>query len=126
MIPPKYAFPLACTWWLLITTLLVLPGASFPQENWMDKFHLDKWVHIILFAILVLLWVKALGKKYPRKPYMMLAVTVAVISVIYGLVMEFVQLYFVANRSFELSDLLADAGGAMVGCLLGTRGYIKK
>lgn len=39
-------------------------------------------------------------------------------TIAYGVAMEFVQRDFVANRSFDIMDILADALGALLGFLV--------
>ena len=127
MVNQRVSLYLGIAWFLTVTVLLSLPGKAFPQENWMSKFQLDKLVHFFLFAPMVLLWVTALGKNYPtKKPYMMLCVVVGFAAALHGTIMEFVQLYFVPNRDFEWNDILADAGGSLVGALFSMGRYLKK
>jgi hypothetical protein len=40
--------------------------------------------------------------------------------------MEFVQKYFIPNRSFDLGDILADGVGSGIGAFIAGRMYIKK
>jgi VanZ family protein len=40
--------------------------------------------------------------------------------------MEFVQHYFIPNRSFDLGDIIADGAGSGLGGFLSVRLYIKK
>jgi VanZ family protein len=115
------------TWFLISTILLVLPGSSFPKEDWLSKIWFDKWVHIGMFAILVFLWCWSSLPRYSiaanRKKVF---IRVAVIAVLYGIAMEFIQKYFVPNRSFDFGDILADAAGSFLGFLYSGRRYIKK
>ncbi|HEX4875773.1 MAG TPA: VanZ family protein [Chitinophagaceae bacterium] len=114
--------------WLTITTiLLVLPGSSFPQEDWLSKIWFDKWVHIGLFAVMTFLWgrmVRNNNSNISIKRKWILYVAVAVL--LYGIGMEFIQKYFVPNRSFDNGDIAADAAGSFLGFLLYNRMYIKK
>ena len=68
-----------------------------------------------MFGILCFLFNRAYSKiilnRSTLKKYF-LAVTLAGIA--YGTTMEFVQKYWIPNRSFELLDILADS----IGCLL--------
>jgi len=48
-----------------------------------------------------------------------------VVAILYGLAIEVVQHYFIPGRSFELTDLLADAIGSCMGAAI-WRAYIKK
>jgi VanZ family protein len=77
--------------------------------------------------IMVILWVNALGKKYPTKNlYMNLCIVVSCAATIHGVAMEFIQLYFVPNRDFELNDIFADATGAVIGSLYSVGRHLKK
>lgn len=51
---------------------------------------------------------------------------IALVVVVYGTGMEFVQKYFIPNRSFDTGDILADAIGSLIGFLFATKVYIKK
>jgi len=44
----------------------------------------------------------------------------------YGIVIEFVQHYFIKNRGFEFGDILADAVGCVLGYIFCISRYIKK
>jgi len=113
----------ALTWVIIVTVLLCLPGSALPKESWFDKIWLDKWIHVILFLIIVVLWCRYLsaseGKKirYFRQ--------VAIYFFVYGIAMEIVQKYFIPNRSFDLKDILADGVGCSIGLLISARS-IKK
>jgi hypothetical protein len=113
--------------WLIISTiLLTIPGNNFPKENVLDKIWFDKWVHIGMFAIMVVLWCWAL--KRTRKESSQLKKIFIVISILawgYGIGMEFVQRYWVTNRSFDLGDIAADGIGCIAGFFYSVRRYIK-
>lgn len=111
----------------MVTILLTLPGKDLPSAGWMDKIEFDKIVHIGLFSILTALWCRAVkNSKKNLKPVQQLFMIVALVVVIYGTGMEFIQKYFVPNRSFDTGDILADAIGSLVGFLFATKVYIKK
>jgi len=117
-------FP-AIVWLIISTVLLTLPGSSFPKEDWLSKICFDKWVHIGMFAIMVFLccWaVMKMGKSNLKKLFLI----VTILSLAYGIGMEFVQKYFISNRSFDGVDIVADAVGCTIGFLYSWRRYIKK
>jgi hypothetical protein len=121
------SFLLAIGWLLLSTFLLLLPGNRFPQENWFDRIWVDKWVHIGMFAVMVILWCRALktsnaGNRHLLKIFIFLTTG----WFIYGIGMEFVQRYLVANRSFDTGDIIADGIGCAAGLFYSVRQYIKK
>jgi VanZ family protein len=126
-----WSYLIAATLWFLISVvLLTLPGSAFPKETWLDKIPLfDKMVHVGMFGILVTLWCLT-WYKFPGnahvKNWRKLFIQIAIVGLCYGIVMEFVQHYYVANRSFEGADIIADAVGCTAGAIFSTRRYIKK
>ncbi len=75
--------------------------------------YFDKWVHIGLFAGLVFLFCLPFRKQFFLQASALLADNC--LAVVYGVAMEYVQEYFTEGRSFDVTDMMADA----VGCLLG-------
>jgi VanZ family protein len=104
---------LASCWFALTTYLLVIPGDALPKTNLISIPYFDKLVHIGLFAILSALWLKSLKNRSITIDLIVVLGTIA-----YGVAMEFVQRDFVANRSFDVMDILADALGALLGFLV--------
>jgi len=51
---------------------------------------------------------------------------IALGSGVYGVIMEYVQKYFIPNRSFDIGDILADTIGSIAGLVFATKVYIKK
>ncbi|HEY0434756.1 MAG TPA: VanZ family protein, partial [Chitinophagaceae bacterium] len=92
--------------WLAVTTvLLCLPGSVLPKAGWFDKIWLDKFIHIGLFGTLCWLCCRTAWLFSKNKSSFLAAV---VLCIVYGAVMEFVQKYFIPNRSFEIKDIIAD------------------
>lgn len=109
----RLSFLPALIWWLFTFYLLVLPGNDLPEISWSNRIYLDKWIHIVLFAVLVILW----SIPFLKKPLVSTSVYIIILMAawLYGIVMEFVQKYFVPLRSFDVIDMLGDG----VGCVLG-------
>jgi VanZ family protein len=127
LIKTKSFLLLAVLWFIITTVLLTLPGSALPKEDWLDKIWFDKWVHIGMFAIMVLLWCGAmLQRKYENKQLKNIFWWLAAIWLAYGIGMEFVQKYFIPNRSCDIGDMMADAVGCAVGLIYSMRRYIKK
>ena len=123
----KPSFIPAITWFVIPIILLTLPGSSFPKENWLDKIWFDKWVHIGMFAIMVTLWCWASRKLYaPGRSLRNIFIYIGLAGIAYGIGMEFVQKYFIINRSFDGGDIIADAVGCTIGVLFSMKRYIKK
>jgi VanZ family protein len=104
----------ALLWFGLILYLLTIPGEELPEVNWMDGLPIDKVVHITLFLVLVLLsyWgiVSTKPGKYPKRKLLYLGIA----AIVYGIVLEFVQKYWVPNRSFDGWDIVADGTGSFL------------
>ena len=123
-------FILPAIGWLVFTTiLLTLPVSAFPRERWFINIPmLDKWVHIGLFIIMAVLLCWGFYKKKTnfsgtvRQRF----ITIGICCLVYGVIMEFVQKYFVPNRSFDPGDIIADGAGAAIGVLYSIKRYIKK
>jgi VanZ family protein len=106
----------AVIWLLLVTSLLCIPGSKLPKITWQDKIWLDKWVHIFLFMILVILWSMAYShKKNTEGGGRKIFFKIMVVVCLYGIAMEIVQKYFIPFRSFDLGDIIADGIGCVAG-----------
>jgi VanZ family protein len=117
----KYALLIASLYFLISVYLLTLPGSEFPQVSWFDKIPMfDKWVHIGLFGILVFLWCRVV--RFEKRIFL----TVAICCLAYGILIEFVQHFFIPYRGFELWDIVADAIGCMLGYIIAQRFLLKK
>lgn len=104
-------------WTLLIITLLCIPGSYVPGTGIFGMPHLDKVVHIFLFGFNVLFW----GWHYQGNGNVLKIKTIylitALLTIALGIVMEFVQMYFIPNRSFDGWDIVADVAGAVLAWL---------
>jgi len=118
----------AIGWLILSTVLLTLPASAFPKEKWYTQIPMfDKWVHIGMFCIMagLLCWGIYKKKTFPRKLENDFVI-MGVLCLIYGIAMEFVQRYFIPNRSFDMGDIIADGAGATAGVLYSFKRYVKK
>jgi len=117
----------AIIWFIIVTILLCIPGSKFPKRNWLDDIWFDKWVHIGIFGLLVILWCRVIAIKYPLdKKNKTRFLWISLAALVYGIVMEFVQEYVVTNRSFDILDILADGIGCMIGLFICVWIYKKK
>jgi len=116
----------AIIWLLIITTLLCIPGTELPKIKWENKIWLDKWVHVFLFMVLVILWNKSYsGKKGTQVNTRKIFLQIMILGFLYGILMEVVQEYFIINRSFDLMDILADGAGCFIGYLISNKRFVK-
>jgi len=120
----QLAFLAALTWSIITTILLCLPGSAFPKENWFDKIWLDKWIHIGIFTLLVFLWCRSITTLTEKKSIFF--IQIAFYFFLYGIAMEFIQKYFIPNRSFDTVDIIADGIGSTIGLIVSLKLYIKK
>jgi VanZ family protein len=111
-------------WFIVITILFCMPGNAFPDAA---VFTYDKLAHSGIFTILVAGLSFAVYKQKGRQPK--LWAWFAVTGLLYGVVIEFVQKYWIPNRSFDVKDILADGTGCAAGLLIALiffRSYTKK
>ena len=86
----------------------------------------DKWVHIGIFIILSFLLCRAIHKvKTVSGKLKNNFILIGTICLFYGIAIEFVQQYWVAYRSFDFGDIIADGAGAAAGVLYSFKRYIK-
>lgn len=105
----------AILWSVFVFVLLAIPVSFLPHEQKLSVSNLDKVVHAILFALLVFFWGFFFNRNKPGANLKMLVIIV-LLSVMYGIAMEYVQLF--TGRDFDVWDMVADAVGALAGGLL--------
>ena len=119
------SFIFAIGWLLMTVVLLTLPGSAFPKENWLSKLWIDTWIHVVLFAILVILWCRTISKNGNRILLKKYFIGITILGIVYGIGMEFVQKHLVANRSFDILDIVSDAAGCFMGLVFSLARYKK-
>ncbi|MBK9147477.1 MAG: VanZ family protein [Flavobacteriales bacterium] len=97
-------------WALLILLLCLMPGAALPAWHWADLFSIDKLVHAGLFAVLVLLVLRALPD-----PTLKAAAMAAMACVAYGGALELMQQFPALGRRGDWNDFLANGIGVGLG-----------
>ncbi|HEX2605773.1 MAG TPA: VanZ family protein [Flavisolibacter sp.] len=112
---------LAVSWFLIMNVLFFLPGSALPGQGWFGDFPIDKLVHIGLFAGLVFIGASAFRIDLNQYKFIVLVLVIA-----YGLAIEVIQREWIANRSFDLYDLLCDTIGGIGGGLAWLGTYRKK
>lgn len=112
---------------ILITVLFCLPGSTFADadQDWLKVYHVDKLVHAVLFAILVFLFCRPIQLRgHLTKALLVIYFLILVIAIIYGVVIEFIQMA-IPGRGFDGLDILADSIGAYIGYRI-AKNIIKK
>jgi VanZ family protein len=99
----------AIAWTVLIQVLLCLPGSSIPSGGMFNIPQLDKIAHIILFGAFTGFWCYYyyLKGKSPARLKTIFFI-VYLLAAADGIIMEFVQLNYIPNRSFDTGDIVAD------------------
>ena len=106
------------TWTLLTIVLLCIPGSAFPGGGLFRIPHFDKVVHIVLFGGVVWWWVLYFdslqaNELIPRNKILV----IVCLTVALGIALEFVQLNFIPNRSFDTGDIYANAAGSILAAI---------
>lgn len=102
-------------WFLFVMVLICLPGDDVPNTSWLDLIYFDKIVHAGLFAGLVFWFCMPFKKSglHPNdKINFFIKITLA--TIVWGITTEFIQLFFVPGRQFDLMDWAADSAGAII------------
>jgi len=103
----------ALLWSAFIFFLCFIPGNDLPNENWLDKIHFDKIVHLSFYFILFLLIVR-IPKKKNKKVFFFAALW----CVAQGVLIEFIQgTTLIKNRSFDVLDIAANVVGVIIALL---------
>ncbi len=105
---------LPVAWMGLIFLVSGIPSEQIPDAGTWDLL-VKKGGHMASYALLAVLWLRALELRFPTGPAAQLAL---VITVLYAISDEYHQT-FVPGRNGTAVDVLVDAAGA----LLGTWGY---
>jgi VanZ family protein len=103
----------ALVWFIIANILFFLPGNDLPSNDFFEKIHIDKWAHIGLFAGMTLL--TALPFILNFKSTKRLLTKISITFIFYGVLIEFIQKYFIYGRSFDVTDMIADAVGCAIG-----------
>lgn len=97
---------------LLVLALHAIPGGDLPTQDWMSMFHLDKWIHMGMFAALSCSWLVTFGKMgLVRRG----RVWVGLGCLLYAILLEAGQSQFFPDRYADLWDVAADLVGTAVG-----------
>jgi hypothetical protein len=106
-------FPLG--WTLFTIILCCLPGSDIPSTGIFAAEGIDKIVHVILFGGIVFFWgYYWIARPGTREEWRKLMILIALLSIVLGVVLEFLQLYYIPGRTFDLIDMGADATGAIL------------
>ncbi|EKT4552280.1 VanZ family protein [Flavobacterium psychrophilum] len=83
----------------------------------------DKIVHFTFYLGFVILWYRYLVFK--EKVLLSNKIVLVLISITFGIAIEFAQKYFTTTRQADILDVLANSAGALVGIFVATRIFQK-
>ncbi len=107
----KWAVCIAIIWTALILFACFIPSDNIPKVN---VPLMDKWVHFVIFAGFSFLWL-CVWQNANAGPL----IIIFVLSVALGYSVELIQgSNLVRGRSYETNDVIADAIGGALGCVL--------
>ena len=106
----------ALVWALFILLLCLIPGYDLPKWKWAELFSVDKLVHAGVFAVLVILLVRAVRSHHGEVDLRSRGILLWIGACIaYGGALEIMQGTFFIQRTADLLDFIANG----TGCLLG-------
>ena len=113
-------------WFFVVMVLICLPGKDIPGNSMFELLQFDKFAHTSIFGLMVILFIRPIAmsnmdKQLKLNYYTRIAVSVA----IWGLATEFIQLFFIPGRDFDLFDFAADAAGCTLAWLF-SKNYLLK
>ncbi len=88
----------------------------------MDFYQADKLVHIVMFFTLCFLFSFAIRDSYEKYS---LVLIITIIGLLFGIAMEFVQKYFIPNRTCDIDDMIADGMGCLISYIWWKRKFNK-
>jgi len=103
----KYALSITI-FYSAVLTVLSLIHISGIQE--IDYSHTDKIFHFIAYSVLTWFWFKALYHKFSYTFNKALAIA-AILSIIFGIIIELLQSMITSTRVAESNDILANTLG---------------
>ncbi len=112
------AYRYVILWALFVLFLCGINGSNLPDLHFDFVLGIDKIAHMLLFGIQAWFILKA-SYKNKYKSYINFAFTAAIISSLYGVLIEVLQGLLFINRTFDYADMLANAIGAFLTIPLG-------
>ena len=106
-------------WTLLILLLCLMPGDNLPSTSFLSFEGADKLLHFTLYFVLLTFVGKGLVNYFDSSYSSNRIIVIAFFYCLFlGVGIEFLQDIFVAGRSGDFFDVLANATGASVGVVI--------
>ena len=102
-------------WFFIVGILTLMPGKDVPEVGWLNIPNLDKLVHVAMFGGLTVFFCLPYLKSglTPQKKTNIF-IRISLSMVLWGLIIEVIQKFFVPGRGFEWLDVLADSIGVLI------------
>lgn len=104
---PKSPLTGAWGWTIFILLLLSIPGGAMPSTT---LFQLDKLVHVFIFFILAILWLKTPWNSSTKRSWIILVAGLA-----FSILSELYQGIIPIDRTPDVLDAVADSIGFITG-----------
>jgi VanZ family protein len=104
----------AIIWTTLLIVLSVISKSTASKFVIFNLFGIDKAAHLIFYAILSWLWVRAFSFGNIKKHF----IYSLILSTLLGVTLEYIQKHFTDGRSFEYDDMIANLVGSIIGLLV--------
>lgn len=113
---PKFSW---LYWSLLIILLSLMPSSGFPRHSLLDLISIDKWAHLLFYAVLTYLMMHTLSSESKSfRPQIRKVIISIVFGSIFGLLIEIFQ-GISPSRYFDYLDIIAN----IIGCITGVLFY---
>ena len=110
---------LGIVWSLLILSVCLMPGDNLPSSSFLSFKGADKLIHTTLYLVLIILVGKGLLKYFNSSYSRNRIIVIAFLYCLFlGIGIEFIQSVFVAARSGDIFDVLANVTGVFIGALM--------
>lgn len=116
----KASLGLAIGWTLLIALLCLVSFGSLPS---LSVTGADKYVHVLFHFGFTMLWGFYFWQKQHQKT-LSIIIRLVVVSLFYGILIEFLQETLTTTRHADIYDVLANLTGAVIALLVFV--FIKK
>lgn len=118
----------AIIWFIIVLALMCTPGKDLPDvDDWFQRLYVDKWIHAFMFGLLAYLFMSPIKRSsFSTREKIQYFIRVALAASIWGLTIEFIQKYYIPNRSFDLLDWAADTVGVIIVFIFLRKNTLKK
>jgi VanZ family protein len=105
---------------LAVTLAFLMPTQLFAENKTLTQIqipYLDKWIHSLLFFILMYLWQWYFYKKKANFFSTQHSIILFLALMFYGIIIEILQGLMPISRTADILDVFADMFGALLGVL---------